>query len=46
VVDVGRALNEYFVGRAPWTEVKPYVECVFPLAKEVRPASAGAKYAR
>lgn len=46
VVDVGRVLAEYFTRRAPWGEVKPYVECIFALDQEVRPASAGEKYAR
>jgi hypothetical protein len=46
VVDVGRVLNDYFARRAPWNEVKPYIECIFALDREVRPASAGEKYAR
>ena len=46
VVDVGRALNDHLVRRASWSEVKPYIECVFTLDKEARPASAGEKYAR
>lgn len=46
VVDVGRVLNEYFLHRAPWHEVKPYIECIFELDKEVRPASAGERYVR
>lgn len=46
VVDVGRVLNDYFVRRASWNEVKPYIECIFALDKEVRPASAGERYTR
>ena len=46
VVDVGRSLNDYFVRRAPWPEVKPYIECISTLANDARPASAGEKYAR
>lgn len=46
VVDVGRVLAEYFSRRAPWSEVKPYIECIFSLDKEARPSSAGDKYAR
>jgi hypothetical protein len=44
VVDVGRTLNEFFVRRAPWNEVKPYIECIFTLDTDARPASAGARY--
>ncbi len=46
VVDVGRVLNDYFVRHASWSEVKPYVECIFSLDLEVRRASAGEKYTR
>lgn len=46
VIDVGRVLNDYFSRRAAWNEVKPYIECIFSLDKEVRPASSGEKYAR
>jgi hypothetical protein len=46
VIDIGRSLNDYFVRRAPWNEVKPYIDCIFALDKDVRLASAGEKYAR
>ncbi|PXX45307.1 hypothetical protein [Undibacterium pigrum] len=46
VLDVGRTLNTYFVRRATWDEVKPYIECIFTLHENVRAASAGEKYAR
>lgn len=46
VVDVGRTLNDYFIRRAAWSEVKPYLECIFTLDDEVRPASAGDDYSR
>lgn len=46
VVDVGRTLNDYFVRHAPWSEVKPYIQCIFTLDTDARPASAGERYAR
>ncbi len=46
VVDVGRSLNDYFTRRTPWPEVKPYIECIFALDSEARPASAGEGYGR
>ncbi len=46
VVDVGRILADHFTRRAPWTEVKPYIECIFALDQEARPSSPGEKYAR
>ena len=46
VVEVGRALNEYYERNASWGEMKPYPECIFALADEVRPASAGERFSR
>lgn len=46
VVDIGSELNRYFVRRATWEEVKPYVECIFALDTEVKKSSSGEKYAR
>lgn len=46
VVDVGRTLNDFYVRRAHWSEVKPYIQCIFTLDIDVRPASAGARYGR
>lgn len=46
VVDVGRTLNDYFVRRAPWGEVKPYIQCIFSLDVDVRSASAGERFSR
>ena len=46
VIDVGRTLNEYFIRRAPWPEVKPYIQCIFTLDSDSRPASAGEHYTR
>lgn len=45
-VDVGRTLNDLFVRRAPWTEVKPYIQCIFTLDIDARSASAGERYVR
>jgi hypothetical protein len=46
VIDAGRTLNDYFVRRAPWSEVQPYVHCIFALENDARPASAGERYTR
>lgn len=46
VVDVGRVLNDYFARRAPWDEVRHYVQCVFALEPDALPSSAGERYAR
>lgn len=45
VIDVGRVLNSFYKRQSPWSEVKPYLECVFALDSQVRPASAGNGYA-
>lgn len=44
VIDVGRALYSYHQSRAAWSEVKPYIECIFALDSEARTSSAGQKY--
>ncbi len=41
VVDVGRTLVALRNAKADWTEVGPYLECVYQLAPTVRNASAG-----
>lgn len=46
VVDVGRVLADHFARRTPWGEVKPYMECIFALDSEARPASGGERYSR
>ncbi len=46
VIDVGRILYDYFVRRASWTDVKPYIECIFTLSPDVRRSSSGDEYAR
>jgi len=45
VVEVGRNLYSFYQRKSPWSEVKPYLECVFELDAQVRPASALAGYA-
>jgi hypothetical protein len=45
VIDIGRELNEYYLRRAPWTEVKPFIECIFALHPDARKSSAGSRYA-
>ncbi len=32
VVDVGRMIRKHLDARAPWDEVRPYVECIFAIA--------------
>lgn len=44
VVDVGRVLKTFYQKKSPWSDVKPYLECVFQLDGMVRPASAGEGY--
>lgn len=46
VIDAGKVLYGYFQRQARWDEVKPYIECLFVLDSEVRPASAGEAYSR
>jgi hypothetical protein len=46
VIDVGRSLYQYYMEGKKWEEVKPYIECIFALDGEARPASAGEDYAR
>jgi hypothetical protein len=46
VIDVGRSLYEYYEKGEKWENVKSYLECIFALDKEARPASAGAEYLR
>lgn len=46
VVDVGKALNAFRLRRSSWEEVKPYLECIFTLDAQARPATAGEGYAR
>lgn len=45
VIDVGRVLNDYFVRRASWEEVAPYIQCIFTLDRDARPSSSGERYA-
>jgi len=39
-------LYEYYKKGEKWENVKAYIECIFMLDKEARPASAGAEYSR
>lgn len=45
IIDVGRIFNAYFIRKASWDEVKPYVECVFAVHPNARLSSPGDKYA-
>jgi len=44
VIDIGKTLNDYFKRSAPWDEVKPYINCIFALAKETHASSAGDRF--
>jgi hypothetical protein len=46
VIDVGRSLYQYYIEGEEWDNVKPYIECIFELDDEARPASAGENFAR
>ncbi|HUH59497.1 MAG TPA: hypothetical protein VL001_05405 [Candidimonas sp.] len=45
VVDVGRTLYTFYEQKRSWTEVQPYVKCIFALDIQARAASAGEDYA-
>ncbi|WP_157131713.1 hypothetical protein [Piscinibacter gummiphilus] len=40
-VDVGRTLAEFYGRQAAWSEVAPYISCIFLLHENPRPASPG-----
>jgi hypothetical protein len=44
VVDIGRVLLSAYEARRPWSEVAPYVECIYALAPNARDASPGDAY--
>ena len=44
VVDVVGALGILWRSRVPWSEARPYLECVFTLAPDARPSSPGDDY--
>jgi hypothetical protein len=46
VIDVGRSLYQYYTKGEKWENVKAYVECIFALDSDARPASGGENYAR
>lgn len=41
VVDIGRPLVEAFDARRPWSDVEPYLACVFALSPNAQSSSAG-----
>jgi hypothetical protein len=44
-VDAGKKLRGFIADRRKWADVRPYLdECVFALANETTPASAGDGY--
>lgn len=44
VIDVGRAIMEYYRGNAKWEELKVYLDCVYDLAEPNAPAGPGTNY--
>ncbi|WP_343602409.1 hypothetical protein [Roseateles sp.] len=40
-VEVGRSLAEFYGRQAPWSEVGPFIECLFRLAPDATASSAG-----
>jgi len=44
VIEVGQALAELYERKAPWDEAKPYLECIFELAPEVRDSGPGSAF--
>lgn len=44
VVDIGRELAGLHKRKAPWSEVQPYIECIFALDSAAASASAGDAY--
>lgn len=46
LVDVGRTIMEYYSRKAPWEELKAYLDCVYDLADPNAPAGPGANYQR
>ena len=44
VVDVGQTIVEYYFRKAPWEELKGYLDCVYDLADPNAPAGPGSDY--
>lgn len=44
IVDVGRELAGLYARKAPWSEVQPYMECIFALDSSASPSTAGTAY--
>jgi hypothetical protein len=44
VVDVGQTIMEYYSRKAPWEELKGYLDCVYDLADPNAPAGPGSNY--
>ena len=44
VVDVGQTIMEYYSRKAPWEELKVYLDCVYDLADPNAPAGPGSNY--
>ena len=44
VVDVGQTIMEYYSRKAPWEELKGYLDCVYDLADPNAPAGPGSDY--
>ena len=44
MVDVGQTIMEYYSRKAPWEELKVYLDCVYDLADPNAPAGPGSDY--
>ena len=44
IVDVGQTIMEYYSRKAPWEELKGYLDCVYDLADPNAPAGPGSNY--
>ena len=44
LVDVGQTIMEYYSRKAPWEELKVYLDCVYDLADPNAPAGPGSHY--
>jgi len=46
LIDVGKTIMEYYSRKAPWEELKAYLDCVYDLADSNAPAGPGTDYQR
>jgi len=46
LIDVGKTIMEYYSRKAPWEELRAYLDCVYDLADPNAPAGPGKDYQR